>query len=490
MGDEQRVEALGFAVRPRVILKYLGQLSLVLAALTAVPLIVSLLFSEYGTSLRYAVLVIGLACLGYPLGRLRAPSGMQVNEGLVITALAFVLTPVLVSFPMMASGLSFEDALFEAVSGITTTGLSTLATVQDKPVTFLFSRAWMQWVGGLGIVVLSVALLFGPGVAARRLAFPDEEAEDLAGGTRIHARRVLGIYAMLTLAGFLLLLALGAGAFTSLVHVLAAVSTGGFSSYDRSLAGLGGWAPQAAVILISLTGSVSLALYYFAYKRGLRRLIESPELHTLVAASVAFTCLLFAFMRIWGGYAPADALMHAPLMAFSAQTTAGFASLSVEDLSAASKVLLLFPMLIGGSLGSTAGGIKVFRLLVMLRLMKLLVLRTRLPGHAVVEPRVGAVRLEEEEIQRALLIILMFAIVVLFSWLPFLLLGYDPIDSLFEVVSATGTVGLSSGISSAGLPSLLKGVLCADMLMGRLEVLALLVLLYPGTWFGRKAESS
>jgi len=111
-----------------------------------------------------------------------------------------------------------------------------------------------------------------------------------------------------------------------------------------------------------------------------------------------------------------------------------------------------------------------------------------MPGHAVHEPRLGGERLEPPEIQRALAVLLLFPLVLVLSWIPFLAAGHDPLDSLFEVVSATGTVGLSTGISAPGLDPALKGVLCLDMWLGRLEIIAVLVLLAPRTWFGRRAE--
>jgi trk system potassium uptake protein TrkH len=488
VGQEQQVATLSYAVRGRVVLKYFGQLCLVLAVLTTVTLVVSIIFGEYYISIRYAAVITVLAVAGVLLDGIQVPKGVQINEGLVITALIFIVTPLAMTLPTMASGLPFTDGLFEAVSAITTTGLSTIQTLQGKPMTFLFSRAWMQWVGGLGIVVLSAALLFGPGTAARHLAYPDMEAEDLAGGTRYHARRILTVYIVITLAGFLMLFGLRIGLFRSIVHTLAAVSTGGFSSLDNSLAGLRGWKTQAAVILISFMGAISFSLYYFAYRKGRQEVLKHPEARAILCSGIVFTALLFVTLRLWGGFDTQYALRHAPLMAFSAQTTAGFSSLDVGKLDPASKLLLIFPMLIGGNLGSTAGGIKIFRLLVLLRLIALAVQRTRLPTRAVVEPRIGRERLESGEIERALVVVLLFALTVLISWAPFVAMGYDPLDSLFEVVSATGTVGLSTGVTSAGLPALLKGVLCFDMLMGRLEILAILVMLYPGTWLGRRAE--
>jgi len=145
---------------------------------------------------------------------------------------------------------------------------------------------------------------------------------------------------------------------------------------------------------------------------------------------------------------------------------------------------------VGGGAGSTAGGFKLLRFLIAVSVFRLILLRTCLPKHAVIEPRLAGRRLQDEEIHAALLLIVLFVTVVALSWLSFVVMGYSPLDSLFEVVSATGTAGLSVGLTSATLPALLKGILCVDMLMGRLEIIAWLVMLYPGTWFGRRMEGT
>jgi trk system potassium uptake protein TrkH len=184
---------LRYAVRYRVVCKYFGQLCLVLAALTLVPLAMSVIFGDRIITLRYGIMIGGFAALGAGLARLRAPSRVQANEGMVLVALMFFFTPLVMSYPMMASGLSFPDAFFEAVSGVTTTGLSTKATLVGVPETFLFARAWMQWYGGLGIMVFSLALVMQPGLVAKGLTVTDTETDDLVGGTRAHARRILKV---------------------------------------------------------------------------------------------------------------------------------------------------------------------------------------------------------------------------------------------------------------------------------------------------------
>jgi len=176
------------------------------------------------------------------------------------------------------------------------------------------------------------------------------------------------------------------------------------------------------------------------------------------------------------------AAYHAPLLAFQAQTTSGFSSLSVAALDGASKLILIGSMLIGGDIGSTAGGVKVFRVLVVIKLLRLLVVRASMPRHAVYRMRVGERQPDDAEILAAVTVVLAYLILAACSWLPFLLLGYDPLNALFEVVSALATCGLSAGIAGPDLHPLLKGVLCVDMLAGRLEVIALLVVLYPRTW--------
>ena len=485
----EQIKALSYAVRLPVLAKYLGQLAVVMGALMAVPLLVSVYFAEYFLTVRYVAIVVGLMALGFPLSRLRASAAIQSNEALVITGLAFILSPLIMAYPFTAVGIPYLDSLFEAVSGVTTTGLSTLATVADKPHTFLFSRAWMQWYGGLGIVVLSVALLMGHGAATRRLVDPELSNESLAVATRIHARRVLRVYAVLTVIGAALLWALTGDGFAAITHTLAAVSTGGFSSFDDSVAGFAQWPARFLVIGLGLCGAVSLPMYYRVYQGGWRQALGDVELRGLLVMLVLVSATL-AWLLIRTDGASWETLSHAVFLAVSAQTTTGFASLPVAALDPGAKVVLIISMVIGGSVGSTAGGIKILRLLILLRLLQLTIRRIALPSHAVVQAQLGGRRLDDDDLLKALLLITLFGVVILLSWFPFVAAGYDPLNALFEVVSATATVGLSTGITHSGLSPFLKAILCMDMLAGRLEIVALLIVLYPGTWFGKRAESS
>ena len=488
MAFNDHIAPISYAVRLPVIAKYTGQIALVSALLCGPPMIVSLLFAEYDFSVRYLIITVLLGAAGGFLARLPVPAHIQVNEGLVITALSFVVTPLLMSYPFMAAELSFMDALFEAVSGLTTTGLSTVASFEGKARTFLFARAWLQWCGGLGIVVLSVSLLMGHQAATRRLIGPEASALDLVSTIRTYARRVVAVYVLLSLIGLAAVWFCVRDGFTALNLTLSAVSTGGFSPFNDSLASLDRQPSVYVVMFIGLACAITLPAYYRVFDRGWRSLLKDIEFQGLLVMTVGIGFLLTISLKANMGMSWWDASTHGALLGISAQSTTGFSTVPIDQLDTVSRFLLIPSMFIGGSVGSTAGGIKLLRLLIFLRLLHLWLLRTGTPPHAVTEPWLAGRRLENDELMRALSVISLFALAVLLSWLVFVIFGHDPLDALFEVVSATGTVGLSTGITGPELHPFLKGVLCLNMLAGRLEVLALLVLLYPKAWFGKRVK--
>jgi trk system potassium uptake protein TrkH len=219
-------------------------------------------------------------------------------------------------------------------------------------------------------------------------------------------------------------------------------------------------------------------------KEGLGAVLRDSQVVTLLSMGLFFTVAVVITLVMTSGWSLGDALIHGTLTAWSAQTTAGFSSISPDTLPSATLLLLIFAMLTGGGAGSTAGGIKILRIVVLGRVLTAALIRPRLSPHAVHEPMLGGHRIKQEDVEDAWRTLLLFVVVVLLSWFAFLLAGYEPLASLFEVASATGTVGLSTGITSSDLPTWLKMVLCLDMWMGRLEVFALLVFANPLTWVG------
>lgn len=480
---------LSYPVRLPVLAKYLGLLAFMLALLTLVPLGAAVIFQDSLIALRYlGVISVLLICWGASRS-IAEPLQIQTNEALTIVALAFVISPLLMTFPFMGSGLSFFNALFEAISAITTTGLSMTTGLEHKPQTFLFARSWMQWYGGLGIVVFSIAMLMGSQLSSRSLSQP-LGGDTLVTTTRIYARQVLIIYGVMTATGIMFVWLISGSGFMAITHVLAAVSTGGFSSFDNSLADIDSWYSRFAIISLCLCGAIPLPLYAIIFSKKWRTGIRDSELLALFFAVILITLILFYSLYFHSGMILQDAFDHALFLGISAQTTAGFSTVEISSLENSSKLAVIISMLIGGSIGSTAGGIKLLRLLILLRLIQVVIQRATMPSQALHYPKLGGKPLVDTDIQQVLILILLFAGVVLISWFIFLMYGYAPMDALFEVVSASATVGLSSGITSADMPVLLKLVLCLDMLFGRLEIIVLLVALYPTNWIGKRKGSS
>ncbi|PLW70664.1 TrkH family potassium uptake protein [Pseudohalioglobus lutimaris] len=466
-----------FAVRPGVIMRLLSDMYGVVAVLTAIPTVFALACNS--EALTGYLVVLGLLGVVWAAGRLfPRPVRVQKNESLSMVALLFISVSLLYSIPIMAYGIPFADAWFEAVSGVTTTGLSTLELDQPSPA-FLFARGWMQWVGGLGVVVLALALFIAPGQTARSLGFSNQEMDDVVGGTRAHARRVTVVYVLITAVGVLALLLTGSAPLDAVVHTMAAISTGGFANYGDSLASL----PSVQIWTINMlciAGAVSFHVYYRSLLLSGRGGFADNQLYSLLLA-IGLACMV-GFGLVWQGGLDIGFTELATLVV-SAQTTAGFSAGDISVLSPSLLLLLVVCMAIGGGVGSTSGGIKLGRVQVMFRLARSTLGRTGLSDHVFTgEGKNGGAGREQE----ALALLLLFLFSISLSWLVFLSYGYPVMPSLFEVVSAATTSGLSSGLTQAGMPLALKVLLCCLMLLGRLEFIALLVLLSPRSWLGRR----
>ncbi len=477
------LKSLRFAVRIPVLAHYMGLLLGPLGVLTCVPAAVAWATGRSDVALYNVAVAVGLLGLGVLGKKFGCRADIQRNEALVLAVLVFGVASLAGAIPFTALGMTPLDAWVESVSGATTTGLSTLASVKDAPAAFLFARAWLQWVGGLGVLVLALALVVTPGASARRMGFDAREVDDVAGGTRANARRVVVIYLTLTLLGIGALLALGAGAFDAILHAFASISTGGFASHDGSLASFAGRIRVGSLVLC-FAGAVPFSCYSGALYRRPWRFLSDPQFRSLLLfcamsfGALALIQLLSAQKHV--------AVPDLALAAVSAQTTAGFSSIPISALAPGSKLVLIASMFVGGGLGSTAGGIKIFRFLVLVQILRLLLNRVSILRSGRATLRLGRDSVGPDEVLWVVGVVSAFVLLIAFSWLAFLVCGYDAMDSLFEVVSAVGTVGLSTGITSAGLPAFLKVVLSLDMLMGRVEVVAFIVLLRPATWFGRR----
>lgn len=452
-----------------------------LGVVLAPPAIVALISREFFFAILFACLAAGIFLLGW----IRTPSPshrpeLEIKEALVVTALAYLVFSLVGGLVFLPQA-PFVDGFFEAMSGFTTTGLTTFDP-SSLPNALLFFRASAQWVGGAGIIVITLVILAGPGKAPFRLYVAEYGGENLVGSVVATARVVIRVYLILTLLGFAALWAAGMPPFESLLHIMTTVSTGGFSPHPNSIGYYQRPAVQIAVSVFMLLGAISFPLFYLARREGPRRFFRDIQLRFLIGIILLGTLIIVGTLG-WHF----QAVLPAVFQATSAATGTGFSSVNISSWPESSRLLAVGLMLIGGSTGSTTGGIKLLRLVILLKLGQWLLSRVLLPQEARLPPiRYGPMAISEIELKEIVGFVLLFLVVFAISALLLTIAGFNAMDSMFESASAIGTVGLSSGITSASAPIWVKLLLIFEMWVGRLEMLPALVLLYPGTWKWRR----
>lgn len=468
-------------VRKTVVMNNISRIAGLFGYLWIPLLFVSLLFREF----LYTVLIGGeiLVCL-FP--RLvidkKAVLNLTALEALVVTALAYLLFSILgaVLFLPVAP---FVDGFFEAMSGITTTGLSVMP-VESLPATLLFFRSYSQWIGGAGIVIVSLLLLMGPGLSAFRLYSSEYGEINLAGDVKSTAKVVIKIYLALTSLGFMAFWASGMGGFYALLHIMSAVSTGGFSPFNASIGAYPNPAIRIIVVVFMVAGGISFVSYHALQNRNWRYFFRDQQLRALALLIGATTLLFFLAEGIFSADLPSS-LFHAA----SAVSTTGFGVSDCSLWPAAAKFATVLVMFVGGGAGSTAGGIKLFRLFVAFHLIKRLAARMLLPAEAKLSFTYDRRVVGEEEIMAAGGIIIAYLLFISATALALTAAGIDIADAIFESTSALATVGLSVGVTSQGMSAWAKVLLSFNMWAGRLEILPVLILLYPPIWRRKRRET-
>jgi trk system potassium uptake protein TrkH len=485
-------------INPGAVLKYLGQIMMGIGIVQAAPAVVAVILEETNVAAIYGAVAALAVLMGYLVNRHLPEHELELKEGLVLAALIFPLSAVVSAVPIyLSTDMSMVDSIFECVSGVTTTGLS-VAPEEVGPV-FLFTRSWLQWIGGIGIVVLVLSIFIHPGTTAFRI-YSANIGDKKIKPSVVAAATLLGkVYIVITLISIALLWLSGMPPFDALCHALCSVSTGGFSTRQDSIGAFSGSLIPAAITLCCVIGSINFGLYPRALKDPMT-LLKNVQVKCFFAiAIVSIVVLSFTLLEGEGPEHAAFATYHnrttveivsiSAFQTLSALTTTGFSTTNIGELSESSKILLSALMWIGGGMGSTAGGIKIFRLIVLLKLVHLTFMRLFLPSETVTPLKVGDEPIEEEELNRITAFVLLYMMILVISAFIFTLQGVDMSDSLFEVSSALGTVGLSSGATCAAMPDLLKAVLCANMLLGRIEIVPFFILFMPRTWVKRGTRS-
>lgn len=415
----------------------------------------------------------------------------RLKHGLTVAAVGWLVVAALGALPLLLASAGqdgsapYSDpaaAFFESVSGFTGTGLSMSLRPDLLPRTLQWWRSLMEWVGGIGVIVLMITLIAGPGMTAANLYFSEARGEKIHPSVLSTVRTMWWIFFLYTFLAIAGLWGSGMPLWDALNHAMTGVATGGFSIWPESIGHYNSPAIELVMIVIMIAGAISFVVHYHAFQHGPRILASDAQTRALLVLLTGGTILL-ALSQL-GRVSAAQALRSGAFQFASALTCTGFQTTDPRTWSDAAKLILVVGMVIGGAAGSTAGGIKVMRFLLLVRGAGWQLRRLARSPDALIPLRLGRQALADAVAYRRL----GEAAVLATLWLFFLLLGtlalswfvYPDIglvDLLFEVASAQGNVGLSVGITHFSMPTAAKLVLCFNMWVGRLEIIPVLILM-------------
>ncbi len=464
------------------------------AVLLALPLLVARIYRE--ALYPFLIPMAALAAAGTLLS-FRRPKNMTLyaRDGFAIVALAWIGMSAFGALPFVLSGdiPHFVDAFFETVSGFTTTGASILTEVESLTRSGLFWRSFTHWVGGMGVLVFVMAILpmsDGHGMHILRAEMPGPTAGKLVSRMSDTAKILYGIYLVMTVVLILLLLLGGMPFFDSCVHAFGAAGTGGFSCRNLSVGAYGSPYFEVVIGIFMLLFGVNFNLYYFLLVRRFKDVFHSDELRAYLAiTAVAVGIIAVDIYHLYGTVG--ESLRHAFFQVSTIMTTTGYASTDFNLWPTLSKGILVVLMFIGACAGSTAGGLKVVRVVT---LVKAAVgdMRRMLHPNAVVTVRVEGKPLPERNIRGVQSYLAVYIFVFTASFLLLCMEGFDLITTFTALAACinnigpglelVGPMGNFSGFSVGG-----KLLLSFNMLVGRLEIYPMLLLFAPSIWKRRRA---
>ena len=475
----------------RMIGYVLGVVLLIEAALMLPPMVVALLYGERN-GLYFLWTLLGAAAVGGVAVRLtrHRHSAIYAREGLVCVALSWIVLSLVGALPFSLSGQipSYLDAVFEMISGFTTTGSSILREVEALDQCMLFWRSFSHWIGGMGILVFMLAIVRldgGQAIHLLRAESPGPTVSKMVPRMADSSKILYGIYFGLTVLQIIFYLAGGEPLFDSLCNAFATAGTGGFSIRNTSFASYSAYTQTVTAVFMALFG-VNFSIYFFLLRKKFDLAYKNTELRwyvCIIASSILLiTCNI---LKLYGGDI-GYALHHAAFTVSSVITTTGFGTEDFHQWPEFSRVILVLLMMIGACAGSTGGGLKVSRLVILMRAAKAELRKISHP-HTVKVIKMDGKPVGSETVRAVSAYFILYILIVAISVLFVALDGYDGSTTLTAVLATFNNIGPGLGIcgpagSFAFFSPLTKVVLCLDMLLGRLELYPVLVLLTPGTW--------
>lgn len=478
------------AMNKRLVLRMLSRLLLLEAALLLPSLFTALYYRE--AALPFLLPMALLALCGLPALLLKEKEGesLQAREGFAVVGLTWLVMSAFGALPFMISGVTrfYWDALFETVSGFTTTGASILPQVEGLPRSILFWRSFTHWVGGMGVLVLTLALM--PKIASHathlaRAESPGPSYAKLLPRMADTSRLLYLVYAALTLLLLLALLMSGMPLFDSVIHAMGTAGTGGFSNRNYSVGAYNSPVAEVIITVFMFLFGTNFFVYFCLLRGNAKKALQSEEVRVYYLIGIlAIGVISVVNLSHYGGFL--TSLRHAGFQVASIMSTTGFVTDNFDLWPQVSRILLLVLMLIGACAGSTAGGIKVVRVLLMGKVVRREVTHTLSPR------KVQVVKLDQKPVgegtlsQVGIFLFVYFAVLMTGS-LVASTDGHDFVTCFSATASCLSNIGPGLSLvgphgNFAGFSPFVKYFFSLLMLAGRLEFFPLLVLFSPSLW--------
>jgi trk system potassium uptake protein len=412
------------------------------------------------------------------------------KDGYLIVTFSWVIMSFFGSLPYMISGAipSLTDAFFETMSGLTTTGASILTNIETLPKGILFWRSLTQWIGGMGIIVLAVAILPLLGIGGMQLFVaeaPGITPDKLQPRIRDTAKRLWAVYVGLTLAEMVLLMMGGMTFYDAINHSLTTMATGGFSTKQDSAAYFTPYIQYVMIVFMFLAGT-SFTLNYFAIKGMFRKVFSNEEFKVYLSLTAIVTIIITLIVYNISEIGFEQSFRDSLFQVVSIVTTTGYVSADYTAWTPVATILIFLLMFVGGSAGSTAGGVKIVRHVMLIK-NSLLEFKRQLHPSAVIPVRLNKRAVTQDITFNVLAFIMIYLLVFAFGSILMASLGVDFMTAIGAVATSLGNIG--PGIGSVGpvdnfshLPAVGKWILSFLMLFGRLELFTVLILFSPYFW--------
>jgi len=453
---------------------YLGKIMQGVGIVILLPIIVALIYKEHIYLLGFilpSLLSIGVGTL---LGKVNPKcSRVRLKHGMIVSSLAWLWAAFVGALVMyICLDVSFINAFFENMSAWTGSGFTIFKNVEILPNSILFLRSLEQWIGGLGIVVIMIGVLIHSGTAASRLYKSEAREDRIKPSVANTLKKILQIYLIYTIIGIILFIIAGMPIFDAINNTFTSISTGGMSIKNINMGFYQNDIFYVISIIIMIMGATSFLSHYQAIKTRGKSIFSDIQFKAMIGVIIITSFLLILTTNIL----PMEAVYNI----VSAITTTGSninPSGHFTEYNAFIKVIIISLMFVGGAAGSTVGAVKIVRVITLLRGLYKNIINIVSPEGRVITMKLSNKNLKEAQVREASSYISIYLLFIIIGWAVLTFYGYDGINSLFEIVSAQGNVGLSTGIITGEMPIGVKIITIFNMWIGRLEIIPILVLL-------------